>query len=152
MGQTCSTSHGCSWKCRCMISISMQVPFKMPSSTLPKGMSLASGGRSERVCSSSNPAGGQKQSGESSTKHPPFPVPGEPVRPRSPSEPAGTYPSPTTTHLMACMALDPWRREVRPRQTAGWDGQVWLSGQQVARREEVEEGTSVDDHPRSLRP
>lgn len=26
------------------------------------------------------------------------------------ANPQGTYPSPTTTHLMACMALDPWRR------------------------------------------
>lgn len=30
--------------------------------------------------------------------------------PASPANQRGTYPSPTTTHLMACMSLDPWQR------------------------------------------
>lgn len=143
-----------------MISISMQMPCKMPPHAPPEECPSPWGGRGEHVCRSSKPAGGQKQSGVSFTKHPPFFMPrSQPVPPRIARKPAGHVPvshhdTLDGLHGSGPVAEDGARGKGKAGQgkQQGGMGKMWLSEQQVARREEVEEGTSADDQAPVPRP
>lgn len=95
----------------------LQMPFKMPSPppspSLPRGkfLTLVKAQRARKAtrgCQRSAASLGKSPQAVTFfftlCHHPSLPAPTEKER--------GTYPSPTTTHLMACMSLGPWRRTV----------------------------------------
>lgn len=153
MGQTCCTSHGRRWKHRCVISISTQIPCKTPSSPLPQG-NIPCPGEGEASTSETAPSLREVRSEAKGnfTKQPPFSMPLVP--PITLNKAAGYVPishhhTLDGLHGSGAVAEDGARgrgSSGRGKEPGGM-GKLRVSDQQVASREEVEEGTSLDDHP-----